>query len=73
MGMSSLPPFLMQAHVLPRLCTEDLTWKEALGRLRCMGLGPGQVMGRKGHMPMERRKQGLHYEELVQGLGGKKR
>ncbi|CAM9780027.1 unnamed protein product [Scytosiphon promiscuus] len=52
---------------------EDLTWRDALCRLRGMGLGPGQVMGRKGHMPMERRKQGLHYEELVQGLGGKKR
>ena len=41
--------------------------------MRQMGLGPGQVLGRKGHMPMARRQQGLHYNELVQGLGGKKR
>lgn len=41
--------------------------------MRDMGLGPGQVLGRKGHMPMEKRQQGLHYSELVDGLGGKKR
>lgn len=41
--------------------------------MRKMGLGPGQVLGRKGHMPMARRQQGLHYDELVQGLAGKKR
>eukprot|EP00752_Nemacystus_decipiens_P008308 g7426.t1 len=52
---------------------EELTWREALCRLREMGLGPGQVLGRKGHMPMEKRQQGLHYSELVDGLGGKKR
>ncbi|CAM9740210.1 unnamed protein product [Ectocarpus sp. 6 AP-2014] len=52
---------------------EDMTWREGLRRLRDMGLGVGQVLGRKGHMPMERRQQGLHYNELVEGLGGKKR
>ena len=52
---------------------EELTWKEALARMRRMGLGPGQVLGRKGHMPMARRQQSLNYNELVQGLGGKKR
>ncbi|CAN0536792.1 unnamed protein product [Ectocarpus sp. 12 AP-2014] len=50
-----------------------MTWREGLRRLRNMGLGVGQVLGRKGHMPMERRQQGLHYNELVEGLGGKKR
>ncbi|CAB1099278.1 unnamed protein product [Ectocarpus sp. CCAP 1310/34] len=52
---------------------ENMTWREGLRRLRGMGLGVGQVLGRKGHMPMERRQQGLHYNELVEGLGGKKR
>lgn len=52
---------------------EDMTWREGLSRLRDMGLGIGQVLGRKGHMPMERRQQGLHYNELVEGLGGKRR
>ncbi|CAM9193141.1 unnamed protein product [Ectocarpus sp. 4 AP-2014] len=52
---------------------EDMTWREGLRRLRNMGLGVGQVLGRKGHMPMKRRQQGLHYNELVEGLGGKKR
>lgn len=54
-------------------CTEELTWREALARIRQAGLGPGQVLGRKGHMPMTRRQKGLHYDELVQGLGEKKR
>lgn len=52
---------------------EILTWREGLAYLRQMGVGPGQVLGRKGHMPMVKRQQGLHYKELVDGLGGKKR
>ncbi|CAN0364552.1 unnamed protein product [Ectocarpus sp. 12 AP-2014] len=52
---------------------QDVTWRQGLRRLRNMGLGVGQVLGRKGHMPMERRQKGLHYNELVEGLGGKKR
>ncbi|CAM9718561.1 unnamed protein product [Sphacelaria rigidula] len=50
-----------------------MTWREGLAYLRQMGVGPGQVLGRKGHMPMVKRQQGLHYNELVDGLGGKKR
>lgn len=50
-----------------------MTWREALEHLRTLGLGPGQVLGRKGHMRMVDRQQGLHYTELVEGLGGKKR
>ena len=59
--------------VFSLVCPEELTWREALIRMRQMGLGPGQVLGRKGHMPMAQRQQGLHYDELVQGLAGKKR
>lgn len=59
--------------VVAGVLLDVLTWREGLEYLRELGLGPGQVLGRKGHMPMVKRQQGLHYDELVDGLGGKKR
>lgn len=53
--------------------TEELTWREALKSMRREGIAPRQPLGRRGHMPMQRRQKGLHYQELVDGLGGKKR